>query len=158
MPILALAALICCSPGLHPMESHACALPSPILQASFMPILVLAARLCPEGVEATLFATLMSILNGGRASITAPLDHSGKAMHARACKLVTPSPARALSRQPIPSHSRRPALPCVHARGVSAVGVAMCAGGMHMHACTRTRTCVCCAQAAALWAAPWARG
>ena len=29
-----------------------------------MPILVLAARLCPEGVEATLFATLMSILNG----------------------------------------------------------------------------------------------
>jgi len=35
-----------------------------IMQASFMPILVLAARLCPEGVEATLFATLMSILNG----------------------------------------------------------------------------------------------
>lgn len=34
------------------------------MQASFMPILVLAARLCPEGVEATLFATLMSILNG----------------------------------------------------------------------------------------------
>eukprot|EP00775_Hariotina_reticulata_P012360 gene12360-12495_t len=32
---------------------------------SFMPILVLAARLCPEGVEATLFATLMSISNGG---------------------------------------------------------------------------------------------
>ena len=30
-----------------------------------MPILVLAARLCPEGVEATLFATLMSVLNGG---------------------------------------------------------------------------------------------
>lgn len=30
-----------------------------------MPILVLAARLCPEGVEATLFATLMSIFNGG---------------------------------------------------------------------------------------------
>jgi len=30
-----------------------------------MPILVLAARLCPEGVEATLFATLMSISNGG---------------------------------------------------------------------------------------------
>lgn len=30
-----------------------------------MPILVLAARLCPEGVEATLFATLMSILNCG---------------------------------------------------------------------------------------------
>uniref|UniRef100_A0A383VQ58 Major facilitator superfamily (MFS) profile domain-containing protein n=1 Tax=Tetradesmus obliquus TaxID=3088 RepID=A0A383VQ58_TETOB len=34
-------------------------------QVSFMPILVLAARLCPEGVEATLFATLMSILNAG---------------------------------------------------------------------------------------------
>lgn len=34
-------------------------------QVSFMPILVLAARLCPPGVEATLFATLMSILNSG---------------------------------------------------------------------------------------------
>nr|DAD19580.1 TPA_asm: hypothetical protein HUJ06_021043 [Nelumbo nucifera] len=34
-------------------------------QASFMPVLVLAARLCPEGMEATLFATLMSISNGG---------------------------------------------------------------------------------------------
>eukprot|EP00891_Asterochloris_glomerata_P007327 jgi/Astpho2/7327/fgenesh1_pg.00113_%23_115_t len=34
-------------------------------QVSFMPVLVLAARSCPEGVEATLFATLMSILNGG---------------------------------------------------------------------------------------------
>ncbi|BBN68521.1 Major facilitator superfamily protein [Prunus dulcis] len=34
-------------------------------QASFMPVLVLAARLCPEGVEATLFATLMSISNAG---------------------------------------------------------------------------------------------
>ncbi|KAG0569944.1 hypothetical protein M758_6G122600 [Ceratodon purpureus] len=32
-------------------------------QVSFMPILVLAARLCPPGVEATLFATLMSISN-----------------------------------------------------------------------------------------------
>lgn len=30
-----------------------------------MPVLVLAARLCPPGVEATLFATLMSISNGG---------------------------------------------------------------------------------------------
>lgn len=29
-----------------------------------MPILVLAARICPEGIEATLFATLMSISNG----------------------------------------------------------------------------------------------
>lgn len=36
---------------------------------SFMPILVLASRICPAGVEATLFATLMSILNGG--SVTA---------------------------------------------------------------------------------------
>ncbi|XP_038906678.1 folate-biopterin transporter 1, chloroplastic isoform X1 [Benincasa hispida] len=34
-------------------------------QASFMPVLVLAARICPEGMEATLFATLMSIFNGG---------------------------------------------------------------------------------------------
>ncbi|KAE8698289.1 Folate-biopterin transporter 1 [Hibiscus syriacus] len=34
-------------------------------QASFMPVLVLAAKLCPEGMEATLFATLMSISNGG---------------------------------------------------------------------------------------------
>ncbi|KAL6971559.1 hypothetical protein U1Q18_031237 [Sarracenia purpurea var. burkii] len=34
-------------------------------QASFMPVLVLAARLCPPGMEATLFATLMSISNGG---------------------------------------------------------------------------------------------
>ncbi|MEW5305879.1 MAG: hypothetical protein WDW36_008394 [Sanguina aurantia] len=34
-------------------------------ELSFMPILVLAARLCPEGVEATLFATLMSLLNAG---------------------------------------------------------------------------------------------
>jgi hypothetical protein len=36
-----------------------------LLQASFMPVLVLAARLCPEGMEATLFATLMSISNAG---------------------------------------------------------------------------------------------
>ncbi|XP_057489117.1 folate-biopterin transporter 1, chloroplastic-like isoform X1 [Actinidia eriantha] len=34
-------------------------------QASFMPVLVLAARLCPQGMEATLFATLMSVSNGG---------------------------------------------------------------------------------------------
>jgi folate/biopterin transporter len=38
---------------------------SVLAQASFMPILVLAARLCPIGMEATLFATLMSICNGG---------------------------------------------------------------------------------------------
>jgi len=34
-------------------------------QVSFMPVLVLATRLCPEGVEATLYAALMSVLNGG---------------------------------------------------------------------------------------------
>ena len=36
-----------------------------MVQVSFMPVLVLAARICPPGVEATLFATLMSISNGG---------------------------------------------------------------------------------------------
>lgn len=36
-----------------------------LAQASFMPVLVLAARLCPEDMEATLFATLMSVCNGG---------------------------------------------------------------------------------------------
>ncbi|WCJ23802.1 Major facilitator superfamily protein [Euphorbia peplus] len=36
-----------------------------LAQASFMPVLVLAAKLCPEGMEATLFATLMSISNAG---------------------------------------------------------------------------------------------
>lgn len=30
-----------------------------------MPVLVLAAKICPEGMEATLFATLMSISNAG---------------------------------------------------------------------------------------------
>lgn len=34
-------------------------------QVAFMPTLVLAARLCPPGVEGTLFALLMSIFNGG---------------------------------------------------------------------------------------------
>ena len=33
-------------------------------QVAFMPTLVLAARLCPPGVEAVLFATLMSLYNG----------------------------------------------------------------------------------------------
>lgn len=33
-------------------------------QISFLPTLVLAARLCPKGIEAVLFATLMSIFNG----------------------------------------------------------------------------------------------
>lgn len=44
-------------------------------QASFMPVLVLAARLCPSGMEATLFATLMSISNGG--SVTGGLLGAG---------------------------------------------------------------------------------
>lgn len=30
-----------------------------------MPVLVLAAKICPNGMEATLFATLMSVSNGG---------------------------------------------------------------------------------------------
>lgn len=30
---------------------------------AFMPVLVLAARICPEGIEATLFAVLMSVIN-----------------------------------------------------------------------------------------------
>ncbi|KAK3286056.1 hypothetical protein CYMTET_6364 [Cymbomonas tetramitiformis] len=34
-------------------------------QLAFMPTLVLAARVCPEGIEATLFAALMSLLNAG---------------------------------------------------------------------------------------------
>lgn len=33
-------------------------------ELAFLPTLVLAARLCPAGVEAVLFATLMSIYNG----------------------------------------------------------------------------------------------
>jgi len=37
-------------------------------QAAFMPVLVLAARSCPPGVEATLFAALMSVLNAGTAA------------------------------------------------------------------------------------------
>ena len=32
-------------------------------QIAFMPVLVLSARICPAGVEATLFALLMSVLN-----------------------------------------------------------------------------------------------
>lgn len=34
-------------------------------QISFMPVLILAARLCPKGIEATFFALLMSIFNFG---------------------------------------------------------------------------------------------
>jgi hypothetical protein len=36
-----------------------------LLPRVMLPLVCTAARLCPEGVEATLFATLMSILNGG---------------------------------------------------------------------------------------------
>lgn len=36
-------------------------------QVAFMPTLVLAARLCPPGIEGTLFATLMSVFNGAGA-------------------------------------------------------------------------------------------
>ena len=36
-------------------------------QIAFMPTLILAARLCPVGVKGALFATLMSIFNGGSA-------------------------------------------------------------------------------------------
>ena len=36
-------------------------------QVAFMPTLVLAAQLCPAGVEGTLFATLMSVFNAGPA-------------------------------------------------------------------------------------------
>lgn len=34
-------------------------------EVSFLPVLVLAAKLCPEGVEATFFAALMSLFNAG---------------------------------------------------------------------------------------------
>ena len=34
-------------------------------EISFLPVLVLAARVCPAGVEATLFAALMSVFNAG---------------------------------------------------------------------------------------------
>lgn len=34
-------------------------------EVSFLPVLVLAAKVCPEGVEATLFAALMSVFNAG---------------------------------------------------------------------------------------------
>ena len=36
-------------------------------ELAFLPTLVLAARICPPGVEAVLFATLMSIFNGASA-------------------------------------------------------------------------------------------
>ncbi|KAG2401461.1 Folate-biopterin transporter [Vigna angularis] len=71
--ILCLSAHRYCRPLCRSRESHVFYLGSVELQsndlhdalASFMPVLVLAARLCPEGMEATLFATLMSVSNGG---------------------------------------------------------------------------------------------
>ena len=42
---------------------------------AFMPVLVLAARLCPPGVEATVFALLMSIYN-----LAALISHEGGAL------------------------------------------------------------------------------
>lgn len=44
-------------------------------EISFMPILVLAARICPPGVEATLFALLMSVLN-----LAGLVSHEGGAL------------------------------------------------------------------------------
>ncbi|AQK91449.1 Folate-biopterin transporter 1 chloroplastic [Zea mays] len=46
-----------------------------VLLASFMPVLVLAGKLCLPGMEATLFATLMSISNAG--SVTGGLVGAG---------------------------------------------------------------------------------
>ena len=40
-------------------------------EVSFLPVLVLAAKTCPEGVEATLFAALMSVFNAGGAASAA---------------------------------------------------------------------------------------
>ncbi len=44
-------------------------------EIAFMPVLVLAARICPPGVEATLFALLMSVLN-----LAGLLSHEGGAL------------------------------------------------------------------------------
>jgi len=83
-----------------------------LAQLSFMPILVLAARLCPEGVEASLFATLMSVLNGGAfvgsalgGAMTAALgvtadDFSGLPALVLACNVLTLLPAPFLSLLP----------------------------------------------------------
>ncbi len=48
-------------------------------EIAYMPILVLAARICPPGVEATLFALLMSILNMARL-----VSHEGGALLTKA--------------------------------------------------------------------------
>lgn len=39
-----------------------------LLQVLMMPTLVLSARICPQGLEATLYACLMSLLNAGSAT------------------------------------------------------------------------------------------
>ncbi|CAI5510679.1 unnamed protein product [Closterium sp. Naga37s-1] len=48
----------------HTLNNPPPSIPPPPGQISFMPVLVLAARVCPPGIEATLFATLMSVSNG----------------------------------------------------------------------------------------------
>lgn len=50
-------------------------------QVAFMPTLVLAARLCPPGVEGTLFATLMSIYNASGATSNQLGSLLTKALH-----------------------------------------------------------------------------
>ncbi|MCA9370643.1 MAG: folate/biopterin family MFS transporter [Candidatus Peregrinibacteria bacterium] len=40
---------------------------APLSEIAFLPLLVLAARLCPEGIEATMFAILASVMNIGLA-------------------------------------------------------------------------------------------
>lgn len=40
---------------------------APLTEIAFLPLLVLAARLCPEGIEATMFAIIASIMNIGLA-------------------------------------------------------------------------------------------
>ena len=63
---------VCAPPPPHPTPPHPPTAHTPPLRArlvvAFMPVLVLAARVCPEGVEATLFALLMSICNAGYVS------------------------------------------------------------------------------------------
>ena len=49
-------------------------------EVSFLPVLVLAAKICPEGVEATLFAALMSVFNAGGGGVRG----GGRGAHERA--------------------------------------------------------------------------
>ncbi|MGF1512461.1 MAG: folate/biopterin family MFS transporter [Elainellaceae cyanobacterium] len=55
-------------------------------EIAYMPILVLAARICPPGVEATLFALLMSILNLARL-----VSHEGGALLTKALGITEAS-------------------------------------------------------------------